>query len=104
MIRPLKKRLVIEPIDEELQNTIVKVVLFDQFNTKSSGVEAKSYTRGKVLALGADCDQRYGAKVGDVIRFTKHGGLPYEDDGKEVIIISENDIYGVEHGNGAGLD
>lgn len=101
MIRPLKQRLVVEPMDEEEPKTIVKVVRFDQFNTRSSGLETKSYTRGKVIALGDGCDHRYGAKVGDVIRFTKHGGLPVEDEGREVIIISEKDIYGIEHGDGA---
>jgi|SRR3990172_645309 len=96
MIRPRHKRLVVEPIEEEKLSNIIDVIQFDRFNTKSSGIEAKSWTRGKVLAVGDECDKENGARVGDVVRFTKNGGLPVEFAGKDYLLLSENDLIGVE--------
>ena len=91
------KRLVVEPMDDESPSSIIEVVEFDKFNTKSSGIDGKTKTRGRVLALGKDCDHQYGVKVGDVIRFTKNGGLPVSQDGKDYLILSEKDVIGPEY-------
>ena len=99
MIRPRHKRLIIEPMDEEKLSQVIEVVQFDKFNTKSSGIQAKSWTRGKVLALGEDCDKE-GAQIGDIVRFTKNGGLPVEHEGKDYLILSEKDLIGVEYADG----
>lgn len=96
MIRPRHKRLVVEPIDEEKLSYVIDIVQFQKFNIKSSGIESKSWTRGKVLALGEDCDKENGAQIGDIVRFTKNGGLPVELDGKDYLILSEKDLIGVE--------
>jgi co-chaperonin GroES (HSP10) len=95
-IKPMGKRLVVEPMDDEALSSIIEVVQFDKFNTKSSGIEGKSKTRGRVLAMGRDCDHQYGVKVGDVIRFTKNGGLPVSQDGKDYLILNEKDLIGPE--------
>lgn len=96
MIRPRHKRLLVEPIDNESQSKIIAVVEFDKFNQKASGLEAKSWTRGRVLALGDDCDKVNGAKVGDIVQFTKIGGLPIQENGKDYLLLSEKDLFGVE--------
>lgn len=96
MIRPLNKRLVVEPVNEE-ETARIAVVRFDKYNQKSSGVEGKTRTRGIVLAVGNGCDKVDGARMGDIIRFTHNGGLPVQFDGKDLLLISEKDIFGVEY-------
>ena len=95
MIRPRHKRVLVEPIEEEKLSQVIEVVQFDKFNTKSSGIEAKSWTRGKVLAMAEDC-AIHGANIGDVVRFTKNGGLPVSFAGRDYLLLSENDLMGVE--------
>lgn len=96
-IQPRGKRLVVEPMDDESLSEVIQVVQFDTYNTKSSGVEGKSKTRGRVLAVGSECDHRNGVRVGDVVRFTKNGGLPITHlYGKDYLILSEKDLIGPE--------
>ena len=97
MIKPRNQRLVVEPMDDEKLSGIIEVVQFDKFNTKSSGVEAKSWTRGKVVAIGEGCDKVNGAQIGDVVQFTKNGGLPVNDNGKDYLLLMEKDIIGIEY-------
>lgn len=96
MITPRGKRLVVDPIPEEETATIA-IVRFDQFNTKSSGIEGRKRTRGTVLAVGDQCDKDNGAQIGDVVRFTENGGLPVTHEGRELLILSEKDIIGIEY-------
>lgn len=96
MIQPRNKRLVVEPMDDEKLSQIIEVVEFDKFNTKSSGVESKSWTRGRVLSLGEGCDKVNGAQIGDVVKFTHNGGLPFNDEGKTLLLLQEADIMWIE--------
>ena len=96
-IRNNDKRLVVEPLDDEKLSSVIEVVQFDKFNVKSSGIEGKSNTRGRVVVVGGGCDQVHGVKVGDVVAFTKNGGLPTHHDGRDYLILSEKDIIGVEY-------
>ena len=96
MIRPRNKRLLVEPMDDEQHTGRIQIVSFDKFNIKSSGIEGKTKTRGKVLAVGPNCDKVNGAKVGDVVRFTHNGGLPFKHDDKDYLLLSEKDLIGVE--------
>lgn len=95
-ITPRGRRLVVESIDDEPLSQTIEVVQFDKFNTKSSGVEGREKTRGLVLAVGSDCDHVNGAQVGDVVHFTKNGGLPTHVDGKDYLILSEKDLMFIE--------
>jgi len=97
VIRPRHRRLVVEPMDELKPETVIEIVQFDKFNTKSSGLESKSWTRGRVIAIGSDCDPVNGANVGDIVHFTKNGGLPVKEDGKDYLILSEKDLLGIEY-------
>jgi co-chaperonin GroES (HSP10) len=100
MIRPRGKRLVVVPLADESLSQVIEVVQFDRFNTKASGVTAKSWTRGRVVSVSEDCDHENGAMVGDVVRFTKNGGLPVRDDDTDYLLLSEKDLIGIEeHGN-----
>ena len=96
MILPRNKRLVVSPLEDEKLSQIIEVIQFDKFNIKSSGVEGKSWTRGQVVSLSDDCDQVNGAKVGDVVKFTKNGGLPVQFEGRDYMLLKEADIMWVE--------
>ena len=96
MILPRNKRLVVSPIEDEKLSQIIEVIQFDKFNTKSSGVEGKSWTRGVVVSLSDDCDHVNGAKTGDVVQFTKNGGLPVQFEGRDFLLLKEADIMWVE--------
>ena len=96
MIKPRHKRLVVEPMDEE-ETSSIAIVRFDKFNTKSTGIEGKIKTRGKVLAVGDGCDHNNGAHIGDIVRFTPNGGLPINHEGRDLLILTENDLMGIEY-------
>lgn len=101
MIRPRHDRVLVAPLDDEPLSQKLEIVQFDRFNVKSSGIESKSWTRGNVLALGPDCDHKHGVQIGDVIRFTKNGGLPVTLENNDYLLLSEKDIIGVEeHADG----
>lgn len=93
-IRPLHDRVVVERLDEE---------------DKSAGgiiippTAAEKPNRGKVLALGPgklDGGQRIEltVKVGDTVLFGKYAGTEIEFDGKQVVVMREEDILAVLEG------
>lgn len=93
MIRPLRDRIVIKPIDEKL-STVLEVVQFD-----------KKVHRGEVLAVGPsvkfdEVSRPRGptdAQVGDTVRFTEIYKFPdIIDHGERVLILQEADICFIE--------
>lgn len=101
MIRPLRDRIVVEPLDEPLSG-VLQVVRF--------GREGK-HARGRVVAVGPmvkfDDDRlrkrgQHDSKVGDVIQFTDVFKFPVIlDHGQKRLILQEADICGIEEREGA---
>ena len=92
-IRPLHDRLIIEREDIESKSA-GGIVL--------TGSAAEKSTRGKVLAVGKGrvlengTVQTLDVKVGDTVIFSEGYNTKTEKiDGKEVIILSENDIMAI---------
>lgn len=91
-IRPLKDRVVVERQERE---------------TKSAGgilipdTAAEKSTWGKVVAVGPGTTLENGTKcavdvkVGDIVLFGKYSGTEIKIDGKEYVILREDDIMGV---------
>lgn len=50
--------------------------------------------KGIILQIGPEADKAYigGAKVGDQIGFTKFGGKFVKDDGKDYLVINDEDV------------
>ena len=96
MIAPLGKRICVEPVENKLRSPLLEIVEFDKFNVKSSGIEGRDYTKGKVFSVGPGCDPVNGARIGDIIVFTKNGGLPTKQEGKDLLILSEKDVMYIE--------
>ena len=94
-IRPLSDRVVVEPLDEEVQTFAGgELVLPDTAKEKPQ--------QGKVLAVGQgrldDDGQRIPMelKEGDTVVFAKYSGTKYKtQDGKEILFMKESDILAV---------
>jgi chaperonin GroES len=94
-IRPLGDRIVVEPIEEE-ETTFAggKLVLPDTAKEKPQ--------QGKVLAIGPDVESEdedgnvIGVRVGDVVLYAKYAGTTFKTpEGKELLVVREDDILGV---------
>jgi chaperonin GroES len=91
-ISPLGNRVVVEPAEQE-QRTASGIVLPETAKEKPQ--------RGKVLATGPGGRDERGArvamdvKVGDTVLFAKYGGTEIKIDGRNVLILREDDILAV---------
>ena len=92
-IRPLNDRVVVRRMEEE-EKTAGGILL--------PGAAKEKPNRGEVLAVGngAILDngevRKLSVKVGDKVVFGRYADSnTIKEDGKELIIMSESDIYGV---------
>lgn len=94
-IRPLYDRVVVSRLEEE-QKSPGGIVIPDTAKEKPS--------RGKILAVGngrvlENGDVRaLAVKVGDTILFGKYAGTEIKHDGKEIVVLREEDILAVIEG------
>lgn len=91
-IRPLHDRVVIERLEEE-RTSAGGIVIPDSATEKPM--------RGKVLAIGPGKVSDSGnvvplnVKAGDEVLFGKYSGTEVKVDGKELVVMREDDIMGV---------
>ncbi|PLY03887.1 MAG: co-chaperone GroES [Desulfuromonas sp.] len=92
-IRPLQDRIIIERIEEETK-TAGGIIIPDTVSKEKpqegevvAAGKGKVTAEGKVLALDV--------KVGDRVLFGKYAGSEIKVDGKEYLIMREDDILGV---------
>jgi len=94
-IRPLQDRVVIKRMEEETTSA-GGIVIPDSATEKPS--------RGTVLAVGNGKVTNNGdvrtldVKEGDQVLFGKYAGTEIKLDGEEVVIMREEDIFGVFEG------
>ena len=88
-LEPLADRLVVKPIEKE-EVTKSGIVLPDTVKEKPQ--------EGEVLAVGPGRLSEDGkriamdVKVGDIVVYSKYGGIDYKVDDEELIILRESDI------------
>jgi chaperonin GroES len=88
-LQPLADRLVIKPIERE-EVTKGGIVLPDTAKEKPQ--------EGKVVAVGPGRKSEDGklipmdVKVGDIVVYSKYGGIDYKLDDEDVLILRESDI------------
>ena len=93
-LRPLQDRVVVQRLDEETK-TAGGIIIPDTHAEKPS--------QGKIVAVGTGYRLQDGSvrnldvKVGDVVLFGKYSGTTVKVDGKEVLIMKEDEILGVLH-------
>ena len=91
-IRPLHDRVVIERLEEE-RKTPGGIVIPDNATEKP--------VRGKVVAVGVgkildNGDVRsLDVKTGDIVLFGKYAGTEVKIEGKELVVMREDDIMGI---------
>lgn len=91
-IRPLHDRVVVCRMEEE-RTTAGGIVIPDSATEKPMRGEVIAVGAGKVLENG---DVRaLAVKVGDKVLFGKYSGTEVKIDGKELVVMREDDIMGV---------
>ncbi|OGV50293.1 MAG: co-chaperone GroES [Legionellales bacterium RIFCSPHIGHO2_12_FULL_42_9] len=92
-IRPLHDRVVVRRREQERTSTGGIVIPDNANNEKPMLGEVIAVGAGKILDNG---DTRALAiKVGDVVLFGKYSGTECKIDGKELVVMREDDIMGV---------
>ncbi|TCT23843.1 co-chaperone GroES [Thiobaca trueperi] len=94
-IRPLHDRVVVRRMEEE-RTTAGGIVIPDSATEKPIQGEIIAVGKGKILENG---DVRpLDVKVGDRVLFGKYSGTEVKIDGKEFLVMREEDIMGVVEG------
>lgn len=83
-LKPLGDRVVIEPIEQDSM-TAGGIVLPDTAKEKPQ--------QGTVLAIGPDVEAELAE--GDRVMYAKYAGTEVKTDGKDVIILSEENILAI---------
>ncbi|MDY6840863.1 MAG: co-chaperone GroES [Pseudomonadota bacterium] len=91
-IRPLHDRVVVRRKEEE-EKTAGGIVLPGNAKEKPSQGEVVAVGSGRILDNGET--RSLAVKVGDTVVFGQYAGNTVKVDGEELLIMSENDIYGV---------
>ncbi|WP_025771387.1 co-chaperone GroES [Thioalkalivibrio sp. HK1] len=91
-IRPLHDRVIVEREEEE-RTSAGGIVIPDSATEKPIRGKVKAVGKGKILESG---DIRpLDVKVGDLVLFGKYSGTEIKVDGKELLVMREEDIMGV---------
>ena len=86
-IKPLADRVVIEPAVAET-TTASGIIIPDTAKEKPQ--------RGKVVAVGTGTKENpMTVKVGDTVLYGKYAGTELKLEGKEYLIMRENDLLGI---------
>ena len=94
-IRPLHDRVVVRRLEEE-RTTAGGIVIPDTATEKPIQGEVIAVGKGKLLDNG---EQRpLDVKVGDRVLFGKYSGTEVKLDGKDFLVMREDDIMGVIEG------
>lgn len=91
-IRPLHDRVVVRRKEEE-EKTAGGIVLPGNAKEKPSQGEVLAVGNGRILDNGET--RALAVNVGDIVVFGQYAGNTVKIDGEDLLIMSENDIYGV---------
>ncbi|HWP30264.1 MAG TPA: co-chaperone GroES [Fimbriimonadales bacterium] len=91
-IRPLYDKVVIEPLEEEDKST-GGLYLPDTAKKKPQIGKVVAVGDGKILEDGTRVDLT--VKVGDKVLFSKYGGNEVTVNGKEYMILDEDQIFAI---------
>ena len=91
-IRPLQDRVIVERIEEET-TTKSGIIIPDTAKEKPQQGKIIAVGKGKMLENGSRVEPD--VKKGDKILFGKYAGSEIKVEGKEYLIMREDDILGV---------
>ncbi len=95
-VRPLRDRVLLERVAEEGEQKVGGIIIPDTAKEKPQ--------QGKVVAVGSGRVTDKGevlpldVKAGDTVLFGKYSGSEIKVDGKEYLIVREDEILGVVEG------
>lgn len=99
-IRPLHDRVIVKRIEQQ-RKTASGIVIPDSATEKPEQGEVIAVGAGKVLQDGSVRPVQL--KVGDHVLFGKYGGQTVKLDGEELLVLREEDVFGVLEGGAAQL-
>ena len=91
-LKPLQDRVVVQRLDEETK-TAGGIIIPDNHTEKPS--------QGKIIAVGTGYRLTDGSlrsldvKVGDTVLFGKYSGTTVKVEGKDVLVMKEDEILGI---------
>ncbi len=91
-IRPLRDRIIVKRIEEE-ETSKGGIIIPD--TAKEKPQEGKVIAVGKGMIRDGGKLQKLDVKKGDRVLFGKFAGTEVTLDGKEHLIISEDDVFGI---------
>ena len=94
-IRPLHDRVVVRRMEEE-RTTAGGIVIPDSATEKPIQGEIIAVGNGKILENGEV--RPLDVKVGDRVLFGKYSGTEVKLDGKDLLVMREDDIMGIVEG------
>ena len=94
-IRPLHDRVIVKRMEEE-RTTAGGIVIPDTAAEKPIRGEIMAAGKGKILESGEV--RPLDVKVGDKVLFGKYSGTEVKVDGKDLLVMREEDIMGVLEG------
>ena len=92
-IKPLADRVLVQPLEVEESKSAGGIIIPDTAKEKPQ--------EGTIVAMGPGRVDENGkaipmnVKVGDKVLYSKYGGTELKYDGKEYLIMSENDILAI---------
>ena len=99
-IRPLHDRVIVKRIEQQ-RKTASGIVIPDSASEKPEQGEVITVGAGKLLQDGSIRPVQL--KVGDHVLFGKYGGQTVKVDGEELLVLREEDVFGVLEGGAAQL-
>jgi chaperonin GroES len=91
-IKPLQDRVIVKRIEAE-EKTASGIIIPDTAKEKPQEGEVIAVGPGKVLDNGTKVELT--VKPGDRVLFSKYAGTDVKIDGKEYLIMREDDILGI---------
>ncbi len=92
-IRPLQDRIIVERVEEE--TTTAGGIIIPDTVSKEKPQEGKVVAAGKGKVTPEGTVLPLDVKEGDLVLFGKYAGSEIKVDGKEYLIMREDDILGV---------
>jgi chaperonin GroES len=92
-LRPIAAKVVVEPAEEE-EKTAGGIVLPDTAKKKPSEGKVLAVGPGRVLEDGKRIP--VAVKVGQTVVYSKYGGTEVTLDGKDYVVLDEDQIYAVK--------
>jgi chaperonin GroES len=95
-VRPLRDRILVQRVEDTEQKSVGGIIIPDTAKEKPQ--------HGKVIAIGKGRVNDKGevfpldVKAGDTILFGKYSGTEIKIEGKEYLIIREDEVLGVAEG------